>query len=255
MISSIPQELYSNMALNTKEHSHDVRALLENGECLIVSFSNRLVMSTLFNLYANMFSTRAADHNTRPVTLVLEEAREILHGLDLERTLVYARESNCSVVMALQSMHQAYMVYGKDIADTIFENITRIHLLPSMTSRKGHFLYRVDDDEELYSFDPKFTKVVELYKAELEYQRLTEQFSSIQKGTTEVVIFNHYLFECTNRVTLINVQDLSIRQVLYPTKEQEGQLGYFTDLFDSTYGQDAMDLSEEERSMLFRIGR
>ncbi len=116
MCSSIPRSFYSDPSLNAAHHSHDTKALLESGQCIVVSLGNEQLMSTLFNYYAEYFSLRASMHDVRSITIILEEANRLLNTgieIDIERIITFSRQAKLSVVTVFQSWGQAKKAFGE----------------------------------------------------------------------------------------------------------------------------------------------
>lgn len=229
MCSSIPSTLFTDKSLNVPHNTHNTKELLESGKCIIVSINNEEVMGTLFNYYAEYFSARASRPDIRPVTIMLEEANRLLTtmiNIDLEKTITYSRQAKLSIVTVFQSWGQAYEVFGRYVAESIFENVTRLTMVEG-GKKDAKYLYYSMDDDSIHAFDPKFATDKELYVAELEYQKITRQFSSIEKSVSEVVVFDHFLYEYSNEVTLVDVETLSSRSVKYMPMEKKNKNGYF----------------------------
>jgi len=243
MIKSIPSELYSDRGLNITEDTHNMIELLEEGKHIVVSKDSKIISSALFNYVTDHLSLRSSKHDARPVSIFMEEASRILtRSTDLEGTLAYARESKLSVVFVVQSFAQIIEIYGQNISSSILENLTRINLLPRKKTDLDTFQYEVNNN--IYTFNPRFCSDKEIYKAELEYQKMTKEYLSIDKEENEVVIFNHRLFEQREAAILVNIDSMTVREVPYSIYDTNG---YFFEQYKSIeYMIDIEDeLSEE----------
>jgi hypothetical protein len=101
-------------------------------------------------------------------------------------------------------------------------------MIKTDSKNNTHMCYLVDENEnKIYSFDPKFATQKELYAAELEYQKLTNQFSSIEKSDTEVVLFDHFIYEHNAQVALVDIESMTSRNVNYIPPSKRKKNGYF----------------------------
>ena len=162
-----------------------------------------------------------------PNTIYLEETSRILSAdTDIERVITYARQSKLSLVLILQSMQQAYEVFGNNVADTIFENVTQLTLVSHENRDPKYLYYTVNENEYIFPFDPKFTETKDLYLAELEYQHLVNQYASVDKTPTEVALYDHYLYSSKKEIALLDTETMTDRSVKYNI-EDESYKGYF----------------------------
>ncbi len=117
-------------------------------------------------------------------------------------------------------------IFGEHIAHSIFENVTRLTMTKGDQKESPYLYHIVDDEEYLYTFDPKFASDNLLYRSELEYQKMTGQFPMIERSDTEMVVFDHFLYQHNHKVTIVDTKTMRTKQVTYIPADRQ-KLGSF----------------------------
>jgi hypothetical protein len=233
MILGINSILYTDKTLNSIEDTHDVKRLIEEGNCVICLSDDIQVQELIFTIYAEHFSLRSSLVNANPVSIVIDEANSLINTgttIDLEHYLTFSRSSNLSIVSLFQSKRQLFQAFGENNAESILENTTRIILSEKRDSK--FFYYTVDDDDTLFRFDPQFSTERERYSALKVFQEQNNEFASIQKKESEVVLWNHSFYNSTGKVMIVDIDTLNSRSVEYIADEAQ-YYGYFMNKFSN----------------------
>lgn len=224
LLMGTPQILYTDTTLNSKEDTHDVCDLLEKGNCVIVSTNNLQVQSFLFNIYAEHFSLRASLPDANEVVIALDEANSLLNtgtSIDMEHVVTYARSSRLKLIALFQSEKQLYKAFGTFSAETILENFTKITMVNKENRDTDYLYYRVEDDEKVIKFDPLFKTKSEQYAAIRDFQLNTHDFPSIKRKDTEIVLFDHAVYDKRKEVTVVDIDTMKSRNVKYIIDEDK----------------------------------
>ena len=246
--SSIPSSLIDNPSLNVKKESSDLIEILEEGNIIVVDSEtlDSEAVSSILNFVWDRLSLRSSKNIKHPVACIVEEASRVLSpGTDLERTLAYARESNLSLILAVQSISQLKDIFGPIKLDSILNNVTHIKL-SSKEDKLKKFHFRVNDDETIQKFEPLFLSKEALYRADLRFQSETGQFGSVDKGRNELVIYDQILYDTRGTVILIDLETMSEREEDYYPEDMGNN--EFVNMLKS-YIEDQIEIEKELEDM------
>jgi hypothetical protein len=215
--------------------SQDIAGLLNEGKIVVINSESFTapVLSVILDKTLTFLSLRAKYKDPIPVAIIIDEANRVLSDDNDIRTDIL-RESKVEVIMAIQNDEQMIRKMGEITWSSLKQNFKTQICFNGQSEKAGIFNAYDEINGTDTNMNELFFEEDALDNTELLYQEMHGHYTAYQTCKEELMIYDHLLYEITQKLVFRNITTKEERQVHYQFEvpNQEERLEhYFVELF------------------------